>query len=211
MSCEHITDAGAYALDTLDPADRARFETHLPTCEPCRQVLASVAGLPRLLDLVPPDNVEPGPPRPSEAMFERLVAAALEGRRRRRRRLTLAVAAALIVVGGAGGTAALMESRVPPGPEVVAGSAGEVHATVELRPGDAGTELRLQLTGVESHGHCRLVAVDRDGRRQVTASWEATYTGTATIDSSTTTPLARLAWLRIETDTATLLTMPVAH
>lgn len=33
---------GAYALDALDPAERAAFETHLPTCADCRAELAGL-------------------------------------------------------------------------------------------------------------------------------------------------------------------------
>jgi hypothetical protein len=65
------------------------------------------------------------------------------------------------------------------------------------------------LTGVPSEEHCSLVAVDRDGHREVVSTWEATYSGTATIDSSTALPRSRLSWLRIETADATLVSMRV--
>jgi hypothetical protein len=57
--------------------------------------------------------------------------------------------------------------------------------------------------------HCSLVAVGRDGRREVAASWEATYEGTATFDGTTSIPASELASLRIETATQTLVTLPV--
>jgi anti-sigma-K factor RskA len=216
VTCDHTHEVGAYALGTLDPEDRARLEAHLPTCAECRQVLASVAGLPRMLALVPPDTfraddtAEQGDPteRPSEAMYERLLAAAVT-RRRSRRRLALTAAAAVLVVGAGAGGAALYEARSGPAVQVVAGSAGQVKATVWLRATSTGTSLRLQLTGVPSEQHCSLVAVDRDGHREVVSTWEATYSGTATIDSSTAVPRSRLSWLRIETANDTLVAMPV--
>ena len=80
---------------------------------------------------------------------------------------------------------------------------------MELRATDGGTGLKLQLSGVPALEHCSLVAVGRDGRREVAASWEATYEGTATFDGTTSIPASELASLRIETDTATLVTLPV--
>jgi hypothetical protein len=218
MSCDRVHDVAAYALGTLDPDDRERLEAHLPGCDQCREVLASVEGLPPLLSLVPPDTFrsdgspEQGaalpPARPSEAMYERLLAAAVT-RRRSRRRLALTGAAAVLVVAAGAGGVAVVEALSGPAVQVVAGSAGAVKATVQVRGTSTGTALRLQLTGVPPESHCSLVAVDRDGHREVVSTWEATYTGTATIDSSTAIPRSRLSWLRIETATATLVSMPV--
>ena len=210
-SCPHLFDVAPYALGTLDEPDRAELEAHLPTCPECRVLLAEVAGLPKLLARVPvADVVGAAPPAPSEAMFERLVASAVTERRTRRTRLALvgAAAAAAVVLAGAGGTA-LVQARSGPGVQVVAAAAGDVHARVELRATDGGTGLKLQLSGVPALEHCSLVAVGRDGRREVAASWEATYEGTATFDGTTSIPASELASLRIETDTATLVTMPV--
>jgi hypothetical protein len=215
-TCPHTFDVAPYALGTLDEPDRTELEAHLPTCADCRALLAEVAGLPRLLALVPfadvagiADAAGEAPPAPSEAMFERLVASAVTQRRTRRTRLALVAAAAAVVVAAGAGGAALVQARSGPQVQVVAAAAGDVHARVELRPTDGGTGLRLQLTGVPALEHCSLVAVGRDGRREVAASWEATYEGTATFDGTTSIPASDLASLRIETDTATLVTMPV--
>ena len=217
MTCPHVHDVAAYALGTLDREDRERLEAHLPGCAECQEVLGSVAGLPRLLALVPLDAVQPGgtaeegaPPaaRPSEAMYERLLAAAVT-RRRSRRRIALAVAAAVLVVGAGAGTVAVLEARSGPAVQVVAGSAGQVKATVWLRATSTGTNLRLQLTGVPAEEHCRLVVVDRDGHREVASTWVASYAGAATIESSTAVPRSRVSWLRIEAANATLVAMPV--
>jgi anti-sigma-K factor RskA len=216
MTCELGHDVAAYAIGTLDPADRERLEAHLPGCAECQEVLASVAGLPRLLALVPADAVRPdgvsgaGLPevRPSEAMYQRLLAAAVT-RRRSRRRLILAAAAAVLVVGGGAGGAAVIQARSGPEVQVVAGSAGQVKATVWLRESSNGTAVRLQLSGVPAEEHCSLVVVDRDGHREVSSTWVATYSGTATIVSSTGIPRSRVSWLRIEAADKTLVAMPV--
>ncbi len=217
MSCEHGHDVAAYALGTLEAAEREQLQAHLPSCAECRQVLASVAGLPRLLALVPPDAVAPGgtgedreplQAQPSEAMYQRLLAAALT-RRRSRRRLALTAAAAVLVVGGGAGGAAVLHARSGPAVQVVAGSAGPVKATVWLRESSNGTAVRLRLSGVPAEEHCSLVVVARDGHREVSSTWEATYSGTATIDSSTSIPRSQVSWLRIETADKTLVAMPV--
>src|SRR5205807_1451773 len=127
----------------------------------CREVLASVAGLPRLLARVPADAVraggasgDGGPPeaRPSEAMYQRLLAAAVT-RRRSHRRLALVAAAAALVIGGSAGGAAVVHARSGPAVQVVAGSAGDVKATVWLRESANGTAVRLRLSGVPSEEH----------------------------------------------------------
>jgi hypothetical protein len=81
---------------------------------------------------------------------------------------------------------------------------------VWLRPSDAGTALRIELGGVPAEATCRLVVVDRDGRREVAASWRASYSGTASVDGSTAFPAERLASLRVETDAGTLLSVPLS-
>jgi hypothetical protein len=70
--------------------------------------------------------------------------------------------------------------------------------------------VRLQLSGVQAEQRCSLVAVDRSGRRTVAATWEAGYSGSATFDGSVPVPVDRLASLRVETDTRTLLTFPLS-
>jgi hypothetical protein len=42
-------ESGVYVLGALSPAERRAFEEHLRRCQPCRDDLASVAGLPGLL------------------------------------------------------------------------------------------------------------------------------------------------------------------
>jgi hypothetical protein len=93
---------------------------------------------------------------------------------------------------------------------VVAASSGPVHATVRMTRTPSGTAVRLELAGVEAEERCRLVAVDRTGRRTVAATWEAGYSGTATFDGSVPVPMDQLSSLRVETDTKTLVTFPLS-
>ena len=211
MSCPHLFDVAPYALGALDPAERPQVALHLRSCRECQAVLESVAGLPGLLARVDPRDLEPAREAPDEALFQRLLARSAMERatpRRPRRRMVLAAAAALVVVAG-GGALAVHAIGQDDGTRVVAASSGPVHATVTVNGTPSGTAVRLQLSGVEAEQHCRLVAVDRDGHRTVAATWEAGYTGTATFDGSVPVPMDRLSSLRVETDTATLVTFPL--
>lgn len=98
-----------YALDALEPLERARFEAHLETCEACRAELAGFAATAARLG---ESLAEPAPP----ALRDRILAQAAQtpqdrpgrhGPGRLRRTLPrLAVAAALLVgAAGVGGYA----------------------------------------------------------------------------------------------------------
>ena len=63
------TLAGAYALDALSPADRARFERHLATCPSCRQ---ETQGLHEATAMLAAASVTP----PPDALRARVLAAA---------------------------------------------------------------------------------------------------------------------------------------
>lgn len=125
-----------------------------------------------------------------------------------RRRLVLAAAAAIALA--AGGGWALHAVGPDEGTRIVSASSGPVHATVTVTPTPSGTSVRLQLSGVEAEQRCSLIAVDRSGVRTVAATWEAGYSGSATFDGSVPVPVDRLASLRVETDTRTLLTFPLS-
>jgi anti-sigma factor RsiW len=229
MSCPHRFDVAPYALGTLDPAEREHVAAHMPACPECQAVLESVAGLPGLLARVEVGDIEPSFEAPDEAMFSRLLARSAEAGpsstasggseqaarsgasgRAPGRPLVLAVAAAVLAVLTLGVGWAVHIVRQDSGVRVVTAAAGPVHATVRISPTPTGTSFRLDLAGVESEQECRLVAVDRAGRRTLAASWEAGYEGTATFDASVPIPEDRLAWLRIETDRATLVTFRVS-
>ncbi len=227
MTCPHVVDVAPYALGTLDPAERPQVAEHLRVCPECQEVLESVAGLPGLLARVHASDIETPAEPPDEAMFQRLLARSADvrpapsadvrpappadvrsARRAPRRRLLLAAAAALVVVGGAG--VAVHDGLQDSGTRVVSAAAGPVHATVRISPTPSGTAVRIDLSGVQAEEHCRLVAVDHAGHRTVAATWEAGYTGTATFAGSVSVPTDQLASLRVETDTATLLTFPLS-
>jgi anti-sigma factor RsiW len=53
---------GSYVLGSLDPADRAALDAHLPGCPACREELASYAALPALMSRLSIDQVRQPPP-----------------------------------------------------------------------------------------------------------------------------------------------------
>ncbi len=54
---------GSYVLGSLEPADRAALDAHLPGCPDCREELASYATIPALMSRVSIDQLrQPTPP-----------------------------------------------------------------------------------------------------------------------------------------------------
>lgn len=204
MTCSDVRTAlGAYVLGALDPAERTDLDVHVSRCPGCRDELARLAGLPGLLGRLTEDEVLAGPARPEPALLERLLAKVAHQRRQTRRRVVIASAAAAVALLGAGGTAVVLRSEAPQprvvsadGP-AVAGTA--VHASFGLLGKPWGTELTLRLRGVPRGERCRLVAVARDGRTEVAASWEASYAGRADVTGATSISPADLRSLRVVT------------
>ncbi len=208
MTCPE-TAVGAYILGTLDPAERAAVAAHLESCERCRSVRDEFAGLPGMLSRLTPEEAAGGPARPDEPAYRRLMAAAAERRaRRRRRRRLLAAAVVLLLLGGLGAGWVLWPQEQ--GPATVSATSGPVEAVVSIRAADNGSRLSLELRGVRSGERCRLVAVGRDGHREVAGSWVVTYSGAATVTGITAAGPDELVRFEIETfDGTTLVTLPM--
>ncbi|MGC9668218.1 anti-sigma factor family protein [Planosporangium sp. 12N6] len=56
MSCDQITESGAYVLGILDPDEHAAYERHLATCAACQREVADLSGLPAVLAQLGPDE-----------------------------------------------------------------------------------------------------------------------------------------------------------
>ena len=212
LSCSDATVAlGAYVVGALDPRERADVEAHLSHCPACRDELAQLAPLPGLMSRLSLDEAVSGPPPVDDAMLERLLVVASRDRRVATHRRWLAVAAAVAVLaGGTTGAVALHRSMTATHWQQVSATTGPVHMTVDMQPGATGTALHLWLRGVPSGERCRLVAIADDGSRDFAGSWEATYSGTATIRGITSIERAHLSRLAIETyDGKTLVSAAV--
>lgn len=148
--------SGAYAVDALDPEERAQFEAHLAACGSCRAEVADLREATTVLggleDTAPPaalrdrvlddiGTVRPLPPERPEAS----VARADVVRPRYGRRL-LAAAAAVVAVAG-GGAVLWQQTAGPDGSRVsvvdrVLQAADAERVTVELTDGASASVVR---------------------------------------------------------------------
>jgi len=208
LSCSDATVAlGAYVVGALDPRERADVEAHLSHCPMCRDELAALAPLPGLMSRLTVDEAVSGPPPVDDAMLERLLVAASRDRRVAAHRRWLAVAAAAVVIAGGttAGVAIDHSMSTTHWQQVSAQGPTGVHMRVDIQPASTGTSMQLWLRGVESGERCRLIAVSDDGSRDVAGSWEATYSGTATIRGTTSITREHLRRLVIRTYDGTTL------
>lgn len=192
-------DLAAHLLGCLEPAEEREFRAHLAGCAGCTAELAEMSGLPDLLDLVPVDRVGAAPAEPDVGFADRLVAVAARRQRVRRRRWLSAAAAIVIIVGGAGAAAGELASGQTVQRFHAADARSGVSAQVSLQPSASGTSIALRISGVPDRADCTLVAIARDGRRDVAGSWQASYTGTASMQGSTAIAEAQLARLVVQT------------
>ncbi|MFD4657403.1 zf-HC2 domain-containing protein [Kitasatospora sp. NPDC058444] len=186
---EHV-DAGAYVLGLLEPAEQAAFEQHLADCPQCAEQVAELATVEPLLAeyaaTARAAGTDPaGPaPQPDPRLLDRLVAEVGTTRRRGRiRRLVLALAATAMVAAGPAVTAAVLTAEQTPAVVAVAEQFSATdpstgaHATVGLNGTTWGTQVSLQLSGVQGPLTCRLVAVSHTGEQQTVTSWSVPATG----------------------------------
>jgi hypothetical protein len=199
--CSLAHSDAAYVLGSLSPADRLEFERHLSGCEPCRQSVAQLAGLPGLLGRVAREQVEaplPFEPLP-ETVLPALVAAVRREQRRKAVLVTLGAAAAVAVV--ALGLGALQGARddareptaLPPATSSMPSSTPApahamdvvvdygVRAEVSLTQVKWGTKVGINCHYAEREGgydgshayRYNLVVYTRNGKPDQVSSWRA--------------------------------------
>jgi hypothetical protein len=188
--CREIRQAlGVYVLGAIDPAERAQVDEHLATCRECREELASLAGLPAMLRKVPIVEAErlaaaEQDPElagvPSTEILTSLIARTANVRRIHRWR-TLATAAAVAVValgGGAAVASALQPSGPSPGPVIgttawhqATGSGPVAHLIVRYRQQPWGTQMLVNVTGLQPGSVCQFQVTDATGGTSVVGSW----------------------------------------
>lgn len=196
---EHV-DAGAYVLGLLEPAEHAAFERHLADCPQCADQVAELATVEPLLAeyaatarAIGTDPAGPAP-QPDPRLLDRLVAEVGTTRRRGRvRRLVLALAATAMVAAGPAVTAAVLTAEQTPAVVAVAEQFSATdpstgaHAAVGLNGTTWGTQVSLQLSGVQGPLTCRLVAVSHAGEQQTVTSWSVPAAGYGGGDGSVRT------------------------
>jgi anti-sigma factor RsiW len=197
---------GVLVLGAIEPEDRPVVEAHLAGCSSCSDELAKLAVLPGLLNRLDASAVDPGE---SPALGARLRSAgsdlAAQRRHKTRRRqlagaagvlVAASVAAAVLVAGPSPEVAPLGRGTSP-----VVATASSPHSPVSarfvLRARSGGTRVSVSLHGVGSHQRCSLVAVSASGRREVAATWVASYSGSATVEGTTSLAIADIARLQV--------------
>lgn len=146
--------SGAYAVDALDPDERARFEAHLGSCAACRAEVASLREATAVLGT----DTETDPPA---ALRDRVLAEIatvrplppvvdIGTRRRRWSRALVATAAAVVLVGG--GVVVWQQTRDDTSQTLsaadrVIGARDAQHVTVDLPNGGSATVYTSRAVG----------------------------------------------------------------
>jgi hypothetical protein len=188
----------AYLLGALSAQDRRAYEEHLRTCADCSAEVASLAGVPGTLAMLPGDRalatLDPTPPN----LLPGLVRAVTQDRRRRRFRFAGLVAATAATAAAIGAAVAFPLAREEPeGDYVVLAQtvASKLTADARLVEERWGTTIEISCrydelaTPSERARGYDLFVTDQSGKTTMIASWTASP-GT-TVRPAATTKLHR--------------------
>jgi len=207
---------GSYVLGSLDPADRATLDAHLPGCPACREELASYAALPALMSRVSIDQVrQPTPTVPPTVLNRALNTVAAERTntviqlRRWRRATVLSAAAATIVAVLFGATLLHTQTSSPPeGTPLIATAGVSASGSAFLQAKPWGTAVSLQLQGLPQGDSFTAWVTAPNGTRSIAATWTPAPNGRATLTGAANITDTTHAALQIMQGDTTLLTLP---
>jgi anti-sigma-K factor RskA len=224
MRCTETTEAGAYVLGALSPAERSAYERHLKTCAVCRKEVADFAGLPGLLGRLDAKSAiglteAPKAPPMLETVLDRARAERQRARRRTvRRRTGMALAACVLAllaglgVGAVTGTAGGAHRATV---VTMAPVAKDTHLAAMLgywQAQDGGTEISVACVysgtaePYNSRDHFDLWVVPRDGGPGRTVSgWDAGPGDRVTIWMEAPLRPDQIARMEIRSGTTTVL------
>jgi hypothetical protein len=135
-----------------------------------------------------------------------LVAASQERRTARKWRVLAAAAVVVLITAGTVVGIAVSGNGHHNAPRPAAASriatdpATGVNAAITTEPKGWGTAVRVQLTGVHEDETCSLVVVNKNGEREVAATWKVNYTGAVDVEGATAWAPANIASYDIVTD-----------
>jgi anti-sigma factor RsiW len=199
-------DLAAAALGRLEDDARVALQAHLDGCAACRAELADITPVAAALPAADPAYVttrSPStapPPGLAERVLGRLAFARADERRRGRRRVAVVVGTAAAAVAAAIGLLALgasLDSSTAPARHVAFGTAPVgVDASADLRSEDYGTEVKLDVTGLDDGEWYWLWLTGTDGRRVNAGTFRASGDHFST-DMTSALPLskARRIWV----------------
>jgi len=209
---------GSYVLGSLDPADRAALDAHLPGCPACREELASYAALPALMSRLSIDQVrQPTPTVPPTVLSRALNTVAAERnstvtqlrRWRRATVLSAAAAAATIVAVLFGATLWHTQTSSPPeGTPLIATAGVSASGSASLQAKPWGTAVSLQLQGLPQGDSFTAWVTAPNGTRSIAATWTPSPDGRATLTGAANITDTTHAALQIMQGDTTLLTLP---
>lgn len=180
MNCRVVQEDIATALLTGSEVDRPTQE-HIDTCPACAAEQASLRQVLGVMALASTADVQSPPAVPAnDLLLARTLAAAAQERAdwRRRARMGWVLAAAALVILIAATAVGLLIFRPEPVISASASSAS-LSATVDIAKADAGSELRMSVTGIPDDTDCVISVTTADGRVIPVVSWRAEYEGTA--------------------------------
>lgn len=167
---------GALVLGDLDAASEARLRAHAEGCEGCRNEIAALEPVARLLARADADRVS-APATPPAGLAPRLARRLGEERRALRRRriftgVAAAAATALIAV-----SLAVVLGGGDPEPQVVSFDTGDpdVGLSANLTPRAWGTEVEVSVRGIQEGTRCEVSLVGTDGVRTPAGSFRYRY------------------------------------
>ncbi|MFD9128826.1 anti-sigma factor family protein [Kitasatospora sp. NPDC059571] len=226
---------GAYVLGALEPDEAGSVEQHLLTCAPCRNEVAEMQDLERMLGEVPPELFMEGRPEGGDLLLQRTLRQARSERGARQRRRWAAVGAAAAVVAAAvlGGGVLLGRATAPDRAPVAVGPApsGVASPPAGARTAsltDPGTGARMAVTmtpaagwvrvnaavaGIPAGQRCHLVVNGRSGARVDAGSWLVSPAGAKTgtkLDGSALVAPADVESVSVVSESGqTFVTVPV--
>ena len=132
-------DLAGYVLGVLTDKEAAAFEGHLADCADCRDEVASLAGLPSLLEGAPPPVVPP------PTLRGRTLAAVERAASARRRRRIATVGGAVAALAAAVVAVVVLTRPAAPAFEIQLAGAQDAEGVAYVRRVPAGVQIDLQL------------------------------------------------------------------
>ncbi|HEY4151758.1 MAG TPA: zf-HC2 domain-containing protein [Pseudolysinimonas sp.] len=208
----------AYVLGSLSPADRREFETHLESCDRCRESVAELSGVPGLLGrldadrgfelLNAPDAAADDAPTPLPADLVARIEQRVATRRRARNRVLIGLAAAAVVA-----CAIVIPVSIASAPHQAPGIAlalGQVVSsplTADVRLTSVGWGTKVDMTcrygsaSPGSYGNTRkgyaLWVVESDGTASELSSWSAANNSTVKLSAGTSLSVTDIASVQV--------------
>jgi len=169
---------GVYVVGAIDPAERALVDAHLAECQPCRDELAGLAGLPAMLSRVPAADVErlgflslPEAMQPPDELLDSVLKKVSAKRKSRMWRSVASVAAAAVIAAGAATAVSQLTGAGTSAAEQVSAKAGHVSAMVDYAPVRWGTAMRIQVSGLKPGTVCQFWVVGKNGTSDYAGTW----------------------------------------